>query len=64
LKIFAHCSYYGKKLRKLKELKEYGSASLPEGQMPLHLYRLGVAQGWGDEDISAIAKVMEHLSGK
>jgi len=34
------------------------------GQMLLHLYRLGVAQGWGGEDISAIAKVMEHLSGK
>jgi 3-hydroxyisobutyrate dehydrogenase-like beta-hydroxyacid dehydrogenase len=34
------------------------------GQMVLHLYRLGVAQGWGDEDISAIARVMEHLSGK
>jgi 3-hydroxyisobutyrate dehydrogenase-like beta-hydroxyacid dehydrogenase len=39
-------------------------APVPMGQMLLHLYRLGVAQGWGDEDISAIAKVMEHLSGK
>jgi 3-hydroxyisobutyrate dehydrogenase-like beta-hydroxyacid dehydrogenase len=39
-------------------------APVPLGQMLLHLYRLGVAQGWGDEDISAIAKVMEHLSGK
>jgi 3-hydroxyisobutyrate dehydrogenase len=39
-------------------------APVPAGQMLLHLYRLGVAQGWGDEDISAIAKVMEHLSGK
>jgi hypothetical protein len=37
---------------------------VPRGQMPLQLYRLGVAQGWGDEDISAIARVMEHLSGK
>ena len=32
--------------------------------MLLHLYRLGVAQGWGDEDISAIAKVLEHLNPK
>ena len=39
-------------------------APVPLGQMLLHLYRLGVAQGWGDEDISAIAKVMEHLSEK
>jgi 3-hydroxyisobutyrate dehydrogenase-like beta-hydroxyacid dehydrogenase len=39
-------------------------APVPGGQVLLHLYRLGVAQGWGDEDISAIAKVMEHLSGK
>jgi len=34
------------------------------GQMLLHLYRVGVAQGWGDEDISAIIKVMELISGK
>ncbi|RJR34726.1 MAG: NAD(P)-dependent oxidoreductase [Deltaproteobacteria bacterium] len=39
-------------------------APTPLGQMLLHLYRLGVARGWGDEDISAIARVMEHLSGK
>ncbi|MCX5889194.1 MAG: NAD(P)-dependent oxidoreductase [Deltaproteobacteria bacterium] len=39
-------------------------APVPAGQMLLHLYRLGVAQGWGDEDISAVMKVMEHLSGK
>ena len=39
-------------------------APVPAGQMLLHLYRLGVAQGWGDEDISAIMKVLEHLSGK
>ena len=39
-------------------------APVPAGQMLLHLYRLGVARGWGDEDISAIARVMEHLSGK
>ncbi len=37
-------------------------APAPMGQMLLHLYRLGVAQGWGDEDISAIAKAFEHLS--
>jgi 3-hydroxyisobutyrate dehydrogenase-like beta-hydroxyacid dehydrogenase len=39
-------------------------APVPAGQMLLHLYRLGVAQGWGDEDISAIMRVMEHLSGR
>ena len=39
-------------------------APVPVGQMLLHLYRLGVAQGWGDEDISAIAKVLEHLNPK
>jgi 3-hydroxyisobutyrate dehydrogenase-like beta-hydroxyacid dehydrogenase len=39
-------------------------APVPAGQMLLHLYRLGVARGWGDEDISAIARVLEHLSGK
>ncbi|HEY9073246.1 MAG TPA: NAD-binding protein, partial [Desulfobaccales bacterium] len=37
-------------------------APVPAGQMLLHLCRLGVAKGWGDEDISAIAKVMEELS--
>jgi 3-hydroxyisobutyrate dehydrogenase-like beta-hydroxyacid dehydrogenase len=39
-------------------------APVPVGQVLLHLYRLGWAKGWGDEDISAIARVMEHLSGK
>jgi 3-hydroxyisobutyrate dehydrogenase-like beta-hydroxyacid dehydrogenase len=39
-------------------------APVPLGQILLHLFHLGVAQGWGDEDISAIARVMEHLSGK
>lgn len=39
-------------------------APVAMGQTVLHLYRLGLAQGWGDEDISAIARVMEHLSGK
>jgi 3-hydroxyisobutyrate dehydrogenase-like beta-hydroxyacid dehydrogenase len=39
-------------------------APVPVGQIILHLGRLGVAQGWGDEDISAIAKVLEHLSPK
>jgi 3-hydroxyisobutyrate dehydrogenase-like beta-hydroxyacid dehydrogenase len=37
-------------------------APVPAGQVLLHLYRTGVAQGWGDEDISAIARVLEHLS--
>ncbi len=39
-------------------------APVPGGQTLLHLYRVGVAQGWGDEDVSAIIKVMELLSGK
>lgn len=37
-------------------------APVPVGQMLLHLYRTGVAQGWGDEDISAIIRVLQHLS--
>jgi 3-hydroxyisobutyrate dehydrogenase-like beta-hydroxyacid dehydrogenase len=37
-------------------------APVPVGQVLLHLYATGVAQGWGDEDISAIARVLEHLS--
>ncbi|HEX9882387.1 MAG TPA: NAD(P)-dependent oxidoreductase [Desulfobaccales bacterium] len=39
-------------------------APVPGGQMLLHLYRTGWALGWGDQDLSAIARVMEHLSGK
>jgi 3-hydroxyisobutyrate dehydrogenase-like beta-hydroxyacid dehydrogenase len=39
-------------------------APVPVGQMILHLCRIGVAQGWGDEDISAIAKVLEYLNPK
>ncbi|HZE21333.1 MAG TPA: NAD(P)-dependent oxidoreductase [Desulfobaccales bacterium] len=39
-------------------------APVPVGQMVLHLFRTGVAQGWGNEDLSAIAKVLEHLSQK
>jgi 3-hydroxyisobutyrate dehydrogenase-like beta-hydroxyacid dehydrogenase len=39
-------------------------APVPLGQMLLHLYRAGVAQGYGDEDISAIARVLEGLSPK
>jgi len=39
-------------------------APVPVGQVLLQLYRLGWAQGWGDEDISAIAKVLEHLNPK
>jgi 3-hydroxyisobutyrate dehydrogenase-like beta-hydroxyacid dehydrogenase len=37
-------------------------APVPLGQILLHLYQAGLAQGWGDEDISAIARVMEWLS--
>ncbi len=37
-------------------------APVPLGQILLHLYNAGVAQGWGDEDISAIARVLEGLS--
>jgi len=39
-------------------------APVPGGHLLLHLYRTGWAQGWGDQDISAIARVLEHLSGK
>jgi 3-hydroxyisobutyrate dehydrogenase-like beta-hydroxyacid dehydrogenase len=37
-------------------------AAVPVGQAILHLYRIGVDRGWGDEDVSAIARVLEHLS--
>jgi 3-hydroxyisobutyrate dehydrogenase-like beta-hydroxyacid dehydrogenase len=39
-------------------------APVPVAQTLLHLYRTGVAQGWGDEDVSAIARVLEHLNPK
>jgi 3-hydroxyisobutyrate dehydrogenase-like beta-hydroxyacid dehydrogenase len=39
-------------------------APVPLGQLVLHLCRLGVAQGWGDEDISAMARVLEYLNPK
>jgi 3-hydroxyisobutyrate dehydrogenase-like beta-hydroxyacid dehydrogenase len=39
-------------------------APVPLGQILLHLYSAGVAQGWGDEDISAIARVLEGISPK
>jgi 3-hydroxyisobutyrate dehydrogenase-like beta-hydroxyacid dehydrogenase len=39
-------------------------APVPAGQVLLHLYRIGVAHGWGDEDISAIAKVFDLLSSR
>lgn len=39
-------------------------APVPGAHTLLHLYRTGWALGWGDEDISAIARVLEHLSGK
>jgi 3-hydroxyisobutyrate dehydrogenase-like beta-hydroxyacid dehydrogenase len=37
-------------------------APVPVGQVLLHLYRSGWAKGWGDEDISAIARVLQDLS--
>lgn len=39
-------------------------APVPAGQILLHLYRVGVGQGWGDLDVAAIAKVLEYLSGE
>jgi len=39
-------------------------APVPVGQVLLQLYRLGWAKGWGDQDISAIARVLEHLNPK
>jgi 3-hydroxyisobutyrate dehydrogenase-like beta-hydroxyacid dehydrogenase len=39
-------------------------APVPVGQMLLHLYRIGVAQGWGDLDFAAIMKVLDHLDVK
>ena len=37
-------------------------APVPAAQTLLHLFQVGVARGWGDEDISAIARVLEHMS--
>jgi 3-hydroxyisobutyrate dehydrogenase-like beta-hydroxyacid dehydrogenase len=39
-------------------------APVPVAHTILHLFRSGVAQGWGDEDISAVARVLEHLNPK
>jgi len=39
-------------------------APVPAGQTLLHLCRLGTAQGWGNEDISALARVLEYLNPK
>jgi 3-hydroxyisobutyrate dehydrogenase-like beta-hydroxyacid dehydrogenase len=39
-------------------------APVPVAQTLLHLFDVGVGQGWGDEDISAIARVLEHLNPK
>jgi 3-hydroxyisobutyrate dehydrogenase-like beta-hydroxyacid dehydrogenase len=39
-------------------------APVPVGQVLLNLYRLGWTKGWGDEDISAIARVLQYLSPK
>ena len=36
-------------------------APVPVGQILLHLYRVGWAKGWGDEDMSAIARVLEEM---
>ena len=37
-------------------------APVPAAQTMLHLFRAGVALGWGEADFSAIAKVLEHLN--
>jgi 3-hydroxyisobutyrate dehydrogenase-like beta-hydroxyacid dehydrogenase len=37
-------------------------APAPVAHTILQLFRLGVAQGWGDEDVSAIARVLDYLS--
>ncbi|HOV87529.1 MAG TPA: NAD(P)-dependent oxidoreductase [Syntrophobacteraceae bacterium] len=37
-------------------------APVPVGHTLLHLYRAGVARKWGDLDIGAILKVLEHLN--
>ena len=39
-------------------------APVPVAQTLLHLFELGVAQGWGDEDISAITRVLEQMNPK
>jgi 3-hydroxyisobutyrate dehydrogenase-like beta-hydroxyacid dehydrogenase len=39
-------------------------APVPVAQTLLHLFDVGVGKGWGDEDISAIARVLEHLNPK
>jgi 3-hydroxyisobutyrate dehydrogenase-like beta-hydroxyacid dehydrogenase len=39
-------------------------AAVPVCQTLLHLYSIGVGQQWGDMDLTAIAKVIEHLSAK
>jgi 3-hydroxyisobutyrate dehydrogenase-like beta-hydroxyacid dehydrogenase len=39
-------------------------APVPVAHTILQLYRTGVAQGWGDEDISAIARVLEQVNPK
>jgi len=32
------------------------------GQVLLHRYRSGMGRSWGDEDIQAIARVMDYFS--
>ena len=36
-------------------------APVPTALTLLQLFEVGVARGWGDEDISAIARVLEHM---
>ena len=37
-------------------------APTPLGQMILHLFRQGVARGWGDADFAAVARVLQYLN--
>ncbi|NLI83401.1 MAG: NAD(P)-dependent oxidoreductase [Deltaproteobacteria bacterium] len=37
-------------------------APVPIGHLLLHLFRLGVGQGLGDEDVAAIARVLENMA--
>ena len=39
-------------------------APVPTAQTLLQLYEVGVARGWGDEDISAIARVLDSNPDK
>jgi len=39
-------------------------APVPAGQILLHLCRAAVARGWGDEDVTAMSRALEHLNPK